>query len=79
MVSDMGQYVFEVGARVDPVELACADQTVHRGCPLASAVGAGEQEVLAAQTHTAQRVFGQGVADLSTALFAVQRERVPLV
>jgi len=43
----MGQDVFEVGARVDPVELARADQTVHRGSPLAPAIGAGEQEVLA--------------------------------
>ena len=43
----MGHDVFEVGARVDPVELARADQTVHRGSPLAPAIGAGEQEVLA--------------------------------
>ncbi|KVN11458.1 hypothetical protein WT08_13415 [Burkholderia sp. MSMB1552] len=50
MISDMGQDVFEVGARVDAVELARADQTVHRGSPFAPAIGAGEQEVLATQS-----------------------------
>ncbi|KWO90559.1 hypothetical protein WM32_04950 [Burkholderia ubonensis] len=55
MVSDMGQDVFEAGARVDPVELARADQAVHRRSPLAPAIGAGEQEVLATRTHAAQR------------------------
>lgn len=30
VISDMGQDVFEVGTRIDPVELARPDQTVHR-------------------------------------------------
>lgn len=75
----MGRDVFEVGAWVDPVELARPDQTVLRGSSFAPAIGAGEQEVLATQTHAAQCVFGQGVADLGIALFAVQHERVSLV
>lgn len=39
MICDMGQDVFEVGTRIDPVELARSDQTVRRGSPLAPTVG----------------------------------------
>ncbi|MDR6203971.1 hypothetical protein QF025_002691 [Paraburkholderia graminis] len=35
--------------------------------------------IIPAQTHATQRVFGQGVADLGAALFAIQHEGIPLV
>ncbi|MGF6798337.1 hypothetical protein OKW48_001769 [Paraburkholderia youngii] len=33
LVSDVGEDVFEVGARVNVVQLACPDQAVHCGGP----------------------------------------------
>jgi hypothetical protein len=47
VISDVGQDVFQVGTRVDSVELARPDQAIHRGGPLAPAVGADEQIIFA--------------------------------
>ncbi len=46
VISDVGQDVFQIGARVDAIEFARSNQAVHRGSPLAPAVGTSEQEVL---------------------------------
>ncbi|KVD48510.1 hypothetical protein WI86_17600 [Burkholderia ubonensis] len=53
MISDVGQDVFQVDTRVDPVELARPDQAIHRGGPLAPAVGADEQIVFASERKLA--------------------------
>jgi hypothetical protein len=47
VIGDAGQHVAQVSARVDTIEFAAADERVHRGCPLAPAVGAGKEEILA--------------------------------
>ena len=46
VIGDAGQHVAQVGARIDTIEFAAADERVHRGCPLAPAVGASKEEIL---------------------------------
>ena len=75
----MGQDVFEIGARIDAIELVCPDQALHCGGAFAPAVRPGEQEVLAAKADAAQGVFGESVADLDTTVLAIQHDRIPLV
>jgi hypothetical protein len=47
MIGNTGQHVAQVSARVDAIEFARRNQRVHRRRPLAAAVGAGKEEVLA--------------------------------
>lgn len=54
-ISDMVHGACEVSARVD---LVGPDQTIHRDSALVPDIEADEQEVLTAQAHTAQCVFG---------------------
>lgn len=79
MISDVGQDVFQVGTRVDPVELARPDQAIHRGGPLAPAVGADEQIIFASERGTAQGVFGKHVAYLGPTVLTVEREGCPVI
>jgi hypothetical protein len=53
VVGDMGEHVFEVGPWVDSIELATPDQAVHRCCPLASRIGAGEHKIFATTQNSA--------------------------
>ncbi|KWI32240.1 hypothetical protein WT71_10360 [Burkholderia stagnalis] len=53
MISDVGQDVFQIGTRVDAIELARPDQAIHRSGPLAPAVGADEQIVFASERKLA--------------------------
>jgi hypothetical protein len=48
-----------------PLSFALDDQRVHRGAAFAAAVGAEEQEVLAAKAARPQRVLGDVVVDLA--------------
>ena len=79
MISDVGQDVFQVGTRVNFVELARSDQAIHRGGPLAPAVGANEQIIFASERDTAQGIFGKHVAYLGQTVLAVEREGCPVV
>lgn len=79
VIRNVGQDVFQIGARGDAVDLARPKQTVHCGGPLASAVGAGEQEVFPPKAHAAQSVLSQRVADLGLPVRAEQRQSVPVI
>ena len=45
MISDTGQDMTQVCARVDIVQFAAPDERVHRSRPLAPAVRAGEHKI----------------------------------
>jgi hypothetical protein len=47
VIGDALKNIGQVRTRIDIIELATADQRVHGRRALASAIGAGEQEVLA--------------------------------
>lgn len=79
MIGDVREHVFEVDARVDPVELARADETVHRSRSFSAAVGTGEQEVFSPEAHAAQGILSQHVADFDTAVVTEQQECLPTV
>ncbi|KVW62350.1 hypothetical protein WK99_14325 [Burkholderia ubonensis] len=53
MISDVGQDVFQVSSRVDPVDLARPDHAIHRGGSLAPAVRADEQIIFASERKLA--------------------------
>lgn len=79
VIGNIGQDMAQVSARVDTIEFAAADERVHRGCPLAPAVGASKEEILATKTYTTQRVLGEVVVYFRRAISAVQCQRSPLV
>ncbi len=49
VIGNVRKHVFQVGAWIDAIQLARANQAIHCGGSLATAVGAGEHEVPPAQ------------------------------
>lgn len=70
---------FKVGAWVGAVQFARADQAIHRGGSLTTAIRASEQEVGPAEGHAAEGIFGKHVADLDTSVITELCEPVPAV
>lgn len=53
MIGNTGEHVAQVSEWIDAIEFARRDQRVHRRRPLAAAVGAGKEEVLASTRNSA--------------------------
>jgi hypothetical protein len=49
VIGNIGQDMPQVSARVDTIEIAAADERVHRSCPLAPAVGASNWLLVSVQ------------------------------
>jgi len=58
VIGNPAQHVGEPSLWIDIVELGGGDQGVHRRSPLAAAIGAGEEPVLATDGNAAQRPLG---------------------
>ena len=70
-VEDVGQ----PDLRVHAVELGGLEQRIRRGRPLAAAIRAGEQLVLAPDRDAVQRVLGKVVVDLEPSVLGVGEQR----
>ena len=68
MIGDPAEHVGEPGLRIDVVEFRRADQGVHRGGPLATTIGAGEQPCAAAERDSAQGALGGVVGQADAAV-----------
>jgi hypothetical protein len=77
MIGDPGEYLAQVGLRVQAVQLGGADQAVERGGALAAGVGTREQKILPSQSHRAQGAFGGVVIDFDPSVFTISRQRSP--
>ena len=77
MIGDTIQHIGEPGAGIDIVESRRDDERIHRGCPLATAVTAGEQPALPAERHAAQRSFGRVVRETNASVMQEASERLP--
>jgi hypothetical protein len=75
----MGEYVAQIGLRINAVEPGAADERVHGRSALATAVSSHEQEVLASQAVSPQRIFGDVIVDFGSPVLAVIRQGLPLV
>ena len=73
----VSKHVGQIRAWIDAVEFAAPDERIHCGCTLAPAVGASEHKIFSSERDAAQGIFGEYVADLDSAVFAVKRKRVP--
>jgi hypothetical protein len=51
VAGDTAENIAQVGFWVDVIELGGLDEGVHGGCPLAAAIGAGEEIILSADCH----------------------------
>jgi hypothetical protein len=76
MIGDVRKHEFQVGAWIDVVQFARADQAIHCGGSLTTAVGAREHKIAPTKGHTAQGIFGEHVADLDAAVATEQRESI---
>jgi len=77
VVGDLGEHRPQVEFRVEAVELGRADEAVERGGTISACVGAGEQVILAAESHGAECSFGRAVVYLQLAIVDVAREGTP--
>jgi len=68
MISNVRQYVFKVGAWIEVVQFARADETVHRGGSFSTAVGACEHKIAPTKGYTSQGIFGEHVAYLDASI-----------
>jgi hypothetical protein len=59
MIGQSRQHVREPCLGVNAAQLGSFDQGVDRGCPLATAVGAGEGSIAPADGHAAQGSLGR--------------------
>jgi hypothetical protein len=76
MIGDSGEYLAEVGLRIQAIQLGRSDQTVERGGALAAGVGTREQKILPSQGHRAQGAF-HGLVDFDASVLAISRQRSP--
>jgi hypothetical protein len=77
MVGDTIQHIGEPGAGIDTVQSRRDDERIHRGRPLATAITAGEQPALPAESHAAQRSFGRVVRETNASVMQEASERLP--
>ena len=77
MIGQAGEDVGEPGLRVDAVELGGFDERVHGGRTFATAIGAGEGPVVAADGDAAQRPLGSVVGEADPAISQEAVERGP--
>ena len=75
MVGDAFEDLPQVEFRVETVELGGSSERVDRGGAFSAVVGAGEEEVLAAQADGAQTALGGVVVDLDAAVVAIAAQR----
>jgi len=73
----MRQHVTQPGFEGDTVQLGRADQRIDRGGAFATAVGAGEEVVTAADGDATQGALGRRVIDLNGAVVLVAQQCGP--
>ena len=76
-VDDAGDDVGEVGVRIDADKLAGFDQRSDHGPVLGTAVGTGEESVLAIEGQGPDRALDGVVVDLDPAVVEEQAQTVP--
>ena len=77
MIGDTIQHIGEPGAGINIVESRRDDERIHRGRPLTTAVTAGEQPALPAESHTTQGALGCIVGQTNASVMQEASERLP--
>lgn len=74
---DASEHVGEPRLWIDVIELGAHDQCCHEGGAISTAVGAGKEPCLPAQSEAAQRPFGGVVGEADPAIAEEGCEAVP--
>src|SRR5882672_10889044 len=74
---DLGEYVAQIGLRIDAVHLAGFDERGNDRPVLATAVGAGEEVVLAAERDRTDRTLDDIGIDLDAAVIEEAGKALP--
>src|ERR1700691_2326931 len=77
VVCDTGEHLSQIRLRVQAIELGGADETVERGGPLASRIGACEEKIFTPESYRSEGAFGSVIVDLDAPVLAVLGERLP--
>src|SRR5688572_24065933 len=71
------QHILEIGIGFDLIELRGLDERAYHGPAFATAIGAGEQVILAAEGHRSDRPFDRVCIELDAAIVDEAAERIP--